>query len=131
MKSGMERRRARRRSVMGTFSLFAVIPKKGVHRLAIQDISDLGMAFDLDVEGESPTDFPLEKGETISLRFYLNQSLFLPLDVRIARLEETPQGRRAGGEFVQTDGKGYKAFLSFLKLMDEVIDIAQIDPQTG
>lgn len=129
MKSGVERRRARRRSVMGTFSLFAVIPKKGVHRLDIQDISDLGMSFDLDVEGESSKDFPVAPGEIVGLRFYLNQSLYLPLDVRIVRLEQTPQGRRAGGEFSDHASKGYKAFLSFLKLMDEVLEIAQIDPQ--
>lgn len=126
-KSGAERRKAKRRSILDTFSLFAVVPKKGIHRLKIHDVSDLGIRFDLDVEGESPADFPLNTEETLNLRFYLNQSLYLPLDVKVIRIEGETAQRRVAGEITDQNSKSYKAFLAFLGMLDEVIDIALIE----
>jgi hypothetical protein len=124
-----ERRRARRRPVLETFSLFVVIPKKGIHRLAIHDVSDLGIGFDLDTEGESPADFPLTSGNSLDLRLYLNQSLYLPLTVEVVRIEDRNTVRRVGAEFAQRDSGNYKGFLAFLTMLDSVIDVVRIEEQ--
>jgi hypothetical protein len=122
---GIERRRARRRPIIETFSIFCIVPKKGVHRLQIHDLSENGIGFDLDTEGEEPGAFPLKSGDQLDLHFYLNQSLYLPISVRVARIEERNQLRRIGAEF-NTKDKGFQAIAAFLKLLDAIVDVAQI-----
>ncbi len=117
-----EKRRTKRRPLLESFSMFAVIPRKGVHRLPIYDISDLGVGFDFDIEGESLTDFPVTMGERLELHFYMNQSLYLPLSVQVARVETRGVVRRIGSEFVDKENKNYKAFLSFVHFLDALMD---------
>src|ERR1700751_1407622 len=83
-----ERRRSKRRPILDTFSLFAVVPKKGVHRLQVHDLSDLGMGFDLDIDGENFDEFPINPKEKLSVHLYLNQSLYLNLEVQVMRIED-------------------------------------------
>src|SRR5579885_2681962 len=93
---GAERRRSARQPILDSFSLFVVVPKKGIHRLPIHDVSAEGIGFDLDTEGESPSDFPVKVGETLELRLYLNQSLFLALEAKVMRSQEKDLIRRIG-----------------------------------
>jgi hypothetical protein len=125
-----ERRRSRRRSLLDTFSFFVVVPRKGIHRLPVHDLSEGGIRFDLDVEGESAGDFAVKKGDTLDLRFYLNQGLFIPLRIRVARIEEKQHGRQIGAEFCEAGTPGQKACLSFLQMLDQILDVAQVD-QSG
>jgi len=104
------------------------VPKKGIHRLPIHDVSAEGIGFDLDTEGESPLDFPVKIGETLELRIYLNQSLFLTLDAKVMRSIEKNLIRRIGAEFSSRSGKNFKAFQSFLRMLEDIHDAAQIDP---
>lgn len=135
---GIERRRTRRRPILDTFSMFCVVPKKGVHRLQVHDVSDHGIGFDLDLEVEEAAGFALKSGEHLEVHFYLNQSLYLPLSVKVARIEDRNANdepssvsqakvRRIGAEFDQKD-KGHHAFLSFLAMLDAIVDVAQINP---
>jgi hypothetical protein len=123
-----ERRRSTRQPILDSFSLFVVVPKKGIHRLPIHDVSGEGIGFDLDTEGESPTDFPVKLGETLEIRIYLNQSLFLTLDAKVMRSQEKNLIRRIGAEFANRGGKNFKAFQSFLRMLEDIRDAAQIDP---
>ena len=123
-----ERRRSARQPVVDSFSLFVVVPKKGIHRLPIHDVSAEGIGFDLDTEGESPADFPVKVGETIEIRLYLNQSLFLTLDAKVMRSQEKNLIRRIGAEFGNRSGKNFKAFQSFLRMLEDIHDAAEIDP---
>jgi len=129
--SGIERRREKRRPMLETFSFFIVIPKKGLHKLGLHDISESGVGFDLDIEGESSTDFAAKDGDTIDFRFYLNRSLFIPLSANVARIEMSASGRRVGAEFKDKTSKNYKAFLSLLQLLDGIVDVVQIDSPNG
>jgi len=125
--SGVERRRARRRPILSTFSVFVVIPKKGMHRLQVHDISELGVGFDLDLEGEEASGFRLQMGEPLDLRFYLNQSLFIPLSIQVARVDEKGTVRRVGAEFEEKNSQAYQAFAAFLQMLDKIADIVQVD----
>lgn len=117
-----ERRKSQRRPILDSFSFFIVIPKKGVHRLPIHDLSDQGLGFDFDIEGESYADFPLHPEEKLELQFYLNQSLYLPLSIKVARVETRGLIRRVGAEFIEKDSKSFKAFLAFIQMLDCVIE---------
>ena len=125
---GAERRRSRRQPILDSFSLFVVVPRKGIHRLPIHDLSAEGIGFDLDTEGESPSDFPVKQGETLEIRLYLNQSLFLTMEAKVMRSQEKNLIRRIGAEFTNRSGKNFKAFQSFLKMLEDIHDAAQIDP---
>ncbi len=126
MSGKVERRKSQRRPILETFSLFVVVPKKGDHRLQVHDLSDQGVGFDIDTEGESISDFPLKAGETFELNFYLNQSLYIPLMVKVARIEETGVVRRIGAEFVKKDSKGFQALNAFVKLLDSLLEAAEL-----
>ena len=57
----MERRKAKRRPILEAFSFFVVVPKKGMMKLAVLDVSESGLGFDYDVGGEDTSSFPIEK----------------------------------------------------------------------
>ena len=124
--TGIERRRTNRRPILSTFSLFIVVPKKGFHRLMVHDVSELGIGFDADTEGEEAEGFPLKEGEKLEVRFYLNQSLYLPLEIRIVRLETRNHIRRIGAEFDSND-KNYNAFKSFVEMLDAIEEVGLIE----
>ena len=125
-----ERRKSKRRPILDSFSLFLVVPRKGPHRLPIHDVSREGIGFSLDTEGETPEEFPLEQGETLNLRLYLNQTLYLPLVLKAARIESHSGLRRVGASFEEREKASYKAYLAFHDMLEEVIDAARIDPST-
>ena len=115
-----ERRRVHRRPVLDSFSMFVVVPKKGPYRLRVHDISNLGIGFDIDVDGE-PEVLAIAKGEEIDVHFYLNQSLYLPLKVTVARIEKAGLIRRIGAEVAENDSPGHKALQAFVQMLDAVI----------
>ncbi len=123
---GMERRKHARRPILNSFSLFVVVPKKGFHRLPIHDVSDYGLGFDLDTEGESFADFPISSGEVIEVQFYMNQSLYIPLNVKVAQLKVEGPVRRVGVELTDRDSKTTKALQAFVNMLDQVVDAAKL-----
>lgn len=126
-----ERRGARRRPILDSFSCFVVVPKKGPHRLTVYDLSDTGVGFDFDIEGENAADFPVKAGETHELHFYLNQSLYVPLTIRVMRMDDSKVIRRIGAEFVTSgnarSASGVNAVLAFLRMIDEISEAVQFD----
>ncbi len=124
---GAERRKSPRRPIVETFSLFVVVPRKGDFRLKLHDASDHGIGFDVDMEGEEigEENFPLQPGESLDVQFYLNPSLFLPLQVKITRIEKREGVRRVGGEIQNIKSKEYKAFLAFINMLDSLLETAQ------
>lgn len=123
-----EKRRARRRPVLDTFSLFAVVPDKAPLRLPIHDVSELGIGFGLDVEGEDQSLFPVKQGEQLEIRLYLNQSMYLPLAAKVARVVDSNGVRKIGAEFVAKSSKGYKGLVAFIEMLDEIVEAVRLDP---
>ena len=127
---GPERRRTGRREILESFSFSVMLPKKGDYRLPVYDVSELGMAFDLDMEGEELSQFPVSAGETLDLNFYLNQTLYIPLSVRIVRIHEIEGKRKIGSEMAETESKYYQAYCSFVELLDKIIGALRIQKKS-
>ena len=122
-----ERRRAPRRPILDSFSLFVVIAKKGGHRLPVHDVSELVLGCNADIEGEGFC-VPLSVGDTLEIHLYLNQTLHIPLVVRLARVEEILGVRRLGAEFTQPASPANEALNSFLRMLDSISEVARIAP---
>lgn len=69
-----QERRSAKRTILNEFiGAFVVLPEKGLLRVSIFDISDVGLSFDLAIdEGH------FEAGEKIAMRIYLNHKTFFP-----------------------------------------------------
>jgi hypothetical protein len=113
-----ERRKAKRRMILDTFSLSVVIPKKGDLRLPLLDLSELGLGFEVELEEDESALMSLRADEQMELHLYLNQSLFLPLKVTVKRLIPRGKRRQVGVEFVQQGGSSHSAVVAFLKMLD-------------
>lgn len=124
--SPAERRKAPRRPILESFALFIVIPSKGFHRLKVHDVSEHGLGFDVDAEGEDPGTHPLAQGDRIEVHFYVNPSLYLPLGFQVLRIEDREGVRRVGGEIEGKKSKEYAAFLLFLKMLDQLRDAGRL-----
>jgi hypothetical protein len=129
-----ERRRSKRRELLTTFSLFAVVPQKGPLRLTVHDLSEDGIGFDLDIEEEvgiltasAPDLGPnMKVGSPLEVHLYLNQSLYLPLHTSIKRVEKLKTGRRLGAEFTERGSAAYRALTAFLTMLDAVSETGVI-----
>jgi hypothetical protein len=101
----------------------------GPQRLAVRDVSDLGMRFDLDLGFESgrPGDFKVTVGEMLDVEFFINQSLSLPLKLQIARLADASADgpRQIGGALVDLYAPAYRAFAAFIHLLDAIAEMRQ------
>lgn len=78
-----ERRRVRRTILSEFVGAFAVVPGKGLIKVAMYDISEDGMAFDLDVHQGH-----FNLGEDVAMRVYLNQKSYFPFVVKLQNLRE-------------------------------------------
>lgn len=126
-KTGIDRRGSRRRPILESFSFFVVVPKKGFHRLRVVDLSDTGVGFDYDIVGEMKEAFPVKTGETFELQFYLNQTLYFPMNVKVARIDDSKVLRRIGAEFTATGTPEHQGLLAVLDMIDKVSEIVQFD----
>ncbi len=117
-----ERRKFKRRQIIDSFSMFVALPKKGGARLALHDVSEQGIGFAFDTEGETHADSPITQGDTFSVHLYLNQSLYLPLTVRTARIEPGAI-RRVGAEFVDTKTPAFEALQAFVQFLDKLENV--------
>jgi hypothetical protein len=92
-------------------------------------VSEIGIGFDFDIEGESFEEFPLQRGQEVEVHLYLNQSLFLPLMVSVARIQPEGSVRRVGAQFdkdASKNGQGYRAYRAFVDMVDAVAEGATI-----
>lgn len=121
-----ERRHKNRRTILETFNFFVVVPKKGSHRLPVHDLSEDDIGFDIDIEGEMLTNSFIGVEEIIELHLYLNQSLYLPLKIKVARIEEKNSVRRIGATFCEEDSAARKACVAMLQMIDQLMNIAKI-----
>lgn len=112
-----ERRKAKRRQILDSFSFFIQIPKLGSSRHRIENVSEFGVGFIVESLGGV---FTLNKDEKLDLNFYLNQSLYLKLKIQVARQEEKNGKQMVGAVFLDTQSNPYQTFLSLVKFLDQL-----------
>lgn len=122
-----ERRRSRRRPILDSFLFFVVVPKKGMARLKVADISDSGLGFDYDVGAEAQEDFPVKVGEQLDVHFYVNQSLYLPMKVKVMRVDVSQSVRRLGAEFTNVETPEHRGLLAVLQMVDQLVESGRFE----
>jgi hypothetical protein len=111
----IERRKTVRKQVFESFQVFLVIPKSGLRKIHLKDLSTAGVGFYAE-----PSD-RFRDGSVIDCFFYLNPSLKLPLSLKAVHVTTEDDGRiRVGCEFRDTNSKSFGAYVAFLDLMDQL-----------
>jgi len=120
----MQERRQVKRTILSEFiGAFVVIPEKGLVKVNLYDISENGLAFDVDAEAGH---FSLN--EEVAMRVYLNQQTYFPFVVTCQNL------RRVGDEGVYRHGANFvkgtmneEALYHFVKFIETVSASLQSD----
>jgi hypothetical protein len=125
-----ERREVRRTILTGFIGAYAVVPSRegtngGLLRVEIYDISESGVAFDVDTEFGH-----FEKGEEIAMRIYLSQDTYFPFIVKVQnqRKLEGETAFRHGANFIK-GAVNDEALLHFVKFIETVS--ASLERDTG
>ncbi|HMN69997.1 MAG TPA: PilZ domain-containing protein [Bdellovibrionales bacterium] len=118
-----ERRKVRRTILSEFIGAFAVVPRKGLLKVALYDVSENGMAFDVDVKAGQ-----FAVGEEVALRVYLNQQTYFTFIVRVQNV------RAVNDEEVYRHGAGFvtgtindEALHHFVKFIETVSASLQSD----
>lgn len=92
-------RRTVRRTILSEFvGACIVVPQKGLQKVALYDISENGLAFDMDPELGQFT-----HGEEVAMRVYLNHQTYFPFILKVANVRFiTDEGvHRHGANFIK------------------------------
>ncbi|MGZ3768359.1 MAG: PilZ domain-containing protein [Bdellovibrio sp.] len=73
-----DRREVKRTILTEFIGAFVVLPEKGLLKVALYDVSENGMAFDLEM-----TEGGFNFGDEVAMRVYLNHSTYFPFTIRI------------------------------------------------
>ncbi|MEO0335832.1 MAG: PilZ domain-containing protein [Pseudomonadota bacterium] len=92
-----ERRRVRRTILTEFVGAFVVVPNQGLLKVSLYDISETGVAFDIDTAAGH-----FAKSEEIAFRVYMNQTTYFPFTVQVSNIRHLPDEEvyRHGAKFV-------------------------------
>ena len=116
-----ERREVKRTILTGFIGAFVVIPEQGLMRVDIYDISENGIAFDME------SDFGnFDSGEEIAMRVYMNQNTYFPFVIRIQNVRNL-QGAdmtRHGASFVKgtVNDEALHHFVKFIETVSASLE---------
>ena len=120
-----ERREVKRTILTEFIGAFIVVPQRGLVKVSIYDISESGIAIDIDEEIGC-----FEAGEEIAVRVYLNQQTYFPFIVNVnhARENREEASYRHGCNFVKGTLNN-EALHHFVKFIETVS--ASLERDTG
>lgn len=109
-----ERRQVKRTILSELISSMVVIPEKGLLKVTIHDISEEGVSFDLeDSQGK------FKVGEEVSLRVYLNQKTYFPIQVTVKHVTPDPEeGVVRHGAIYLKNESNHVALQHFIKFIE-------------
>jgi hypothetical protein len=120
----VEERRKTRRTILSSFiGAFCIVPRKGLVKVALYDISENGLSFDIE---NSMGQFPLR--EEVAMRVYLSHDIYFPINVKIqnARAIDSEGVNRHGALFVK-NASSDSALQHFVKFIENVSQYLQVD----
>ncbi|WP_413558508.1 PilZ domain-containing protein [Bdellovibrio sp. HCB209] len=93
-----ERRDVKRTILTEFVGAFVVLPEQGLMKVALYDISENGLAFDMDLQEGS-----FQMDEEVAMRVYLNHSTYFPFTINVSNLRviEDEGTVRHGANFVK------------------------------
>jgi hypothetical protein len=93
-----ERRKVRRTILSEFIGAHIVVPERGLQKVTIYDISEEGVAFDIEVGSGK-----FVMGEEVGFRVYLNQQTYFPFVVKVANIRTIHEEGviRHGGMFAK------------------------------
>ncbi len=112
-----EDRREVRRTILTEFiSVHAVVPNRGVMRVMLYDVTEGGLAFDLENEKGH-----YNVGDEVELRVYLNHQTYFKIETKVAHITDSKNEAsvRHGCEFIR-DSINSEALSHFVKFMESV-----------
>lgn len=111
-----ERRRVKRTILTEFIGANVIVPGQGLVKVALYDISEGGLAFDLE---EHMGQF--KPGEKIAMRVYMNPSTYFPFIIEITHAVYIPEEQvsRMGARFVK-DSINKVALYHFVKFIETV-----------
>ena len=111
-----ERRQVKRTILTEFIGAFAVVPQKGLMKVTLYDISENGLAFDVETETGK-----FAKGEELAMRVYLNQSTYFPFLVKVRNVRAVAEDDcyRHGADFVKGSVNN-DALTHFVKFIETV-----------
>lgn len=126
-----QERRKQKRTILADFiGAFALVPRKGLLKVTLSDISPEGVAFDVN---ESAGHFSV--GEEVVMRVYLNQQTYFPFVIRIQNIRgmHGESSFRHGGSFVKgsTHDEALHHFIRFVEAVSSVLQIDNGDMQVS
>lgn len=118
-----ERRQVKRTILSEFVGAFAVVPRKGLLKVSLYDISDAGMAFDVEMEAGH-----FAVGEEIALRVYLNQQTYFPFTVKVQNIRaiNDESAFRHGANFTKETLEN-EALFNFVRFIESVSSSLQND----
>lgn len=124
-------RREVKRTILTEFvGAFVVLPERGLMRVALYDISENGVSFDLEL-----TDGRFKTGEEIAMRVYLNHSTYFPFTINISnsRIIEDENAIRHGANFVRgtVNDVALHHFVKFIESVSAVLKTDEGDIQVS
>jgi PilZ domain len=111
-----ERRQIKRTILTEFVSAMVVLPEKGLLKVAIYDISEEGISFDIEIENGQ---FKAE--EEVSMRVYLNQKTYFPITIQIKHVtEELGEGVIRHGSVFMRGSSTDAALQYFVRFIESV-----------
>lgn len=111
-----ERRQIKRTILTEFVSAMVVIPDKGLLKVAIYDISEQGVSFDVEFDQGS-----FKVDEEVSMRVYLNQKTYFPITVQVKHItEENVEGVTRHGAVFLRQAATDAALQYFVKFIEAV-----------
>lgn len=111
-----ERREVKRTILSEFIGAFILIPERGLQRVSLYDISENGLAFDLDLGSGA-----LKHGEEVAMRVYLNQYTYFPFVVNVSNSRVlSEEGVVRHGCHLEKDSMNAEALHHFVKFIETV-----------
>lgn len=111
-----ERREVKRTILTEFVSAMVVLPEKGLLKVAIYDISEEGISFDVELEHGQ---FKVE--EEVSMRVYLNHKTYFPISIKVKHLkDEHDEGVVRHGAVFQKGAATDAALQYFVRFIETV-----------